>query len=133
VAGIELGLPTDGGGEAALDLVEAAVGELPLAVCLPLNLAGDDWVKRLPELGASAITLGAPRGALLNENGKPVRGRMYGPSLLPWMFPALFQLRRLGIPLIAGAGIQRRADAEALLKAGAVAVQLDAPVWRGWF
>ena len=132
VAGIEIGLPADGGGEMALDLVRAALGELPLAACLPLNLAGEDWVKKLPDLGASAITLSAPRGALLNENGKPVRGRLFGPALLPWMFPALFQLRKLGLPLIAGAGIQRRADAEALLKAGAVAIQIDSPLWRGW-
>jgi dihydroorotate dehydrogenase (NAD+) catalytic subunit len=125
-------LPTDGGGETALGFVQAAAGELPLAVCVPLNRWGEEWVKRLPELGASAITLSPPRGALFSESGKAVRGRLMGPALLPWVYPALFNLRRLGIPLIAGSGIQRRADAEALLKAGAIAVQLDAPLWRGW-
>lgn len=82
VAGIEVGLPTDGG-EEVLDLIQAAAGELPLSACLPLNKTREDWVKRLPDLGASAITLCAPRGALLNDHGKPVRGRLYGRPCSP--------------------------------------------------
>ena len=37
----------------------------------------------LPRLGVSAISLGAPRGTLVTDSGRPVNGRLFGPSLLP--------------------------------------------------
>jgi dihydroorotate dehydrogenase len=48
------------------------------------------------------------------------------------MMAAVQAARRIGIPLIAGAGIYRRQDAQALRDAGAWAVQLDTVLWRGW-
>ncbi len=132
VMALELGLPPEAHQAGALSLVEAAFGELPLVVHLSLNSANEAWVKELPRLGASAISLGAPRGMLLTDTSRPVGGRLYGPALFPLMLAAVQNSRRLGIPIIAGAGVYRRQDAQALRDAGAWAVQLDTVLWRGW-
>jgi len=131
VLAVEIGLPPDAPGEQALAFVEAAYGELPLVVHLPLTRAGEDWVRELPELGASAICLGPPRGVLPSDTGRLVGGRLYGPALFPLVMAGVRALRSLGIPIIAGAGIYRRGTAQAMLDAGARAIQLDTALWRG--
>ncbi len=132
VEAIELGLPPGISGEAALAFIEAAYGELPLVVNLPLTAAGETWLEALPSLGVSAICLSAPRGALPGPAGGLAHGRLYGPALFPLMLAAVQSARRLDLPLIAGAGIYRRNDMQALHDAGAWAVQLDTVLWRGW-
>jgi dihydroorotate dehydrogenase (NAD+) catalytic subunit len=132
VAAVELGLPPDLHPEELLALVEAAYGELPLVVQLPLTAAGEGWLTRLPGLGVSAVSLGAPRGALPGSTGRPVVGRLYGPALYPQTLNAVQSIQRLGIPVIAGPGIYRQDTAKALLNAGALAVQLDTVLWKGW-
>lgn len=132
VMAVELGIPPDSSAEEAQALVEAAYGELPLVVHLPLSAAGEAWVGRLAALGASAVSLGAPRGALPGRKGKPVHGRLFGPSLFPLTLAAVQALRQHSLPVIAGPGVFRRKDAQALLDAGALAVQIDAVLWRGW-
>jgi dihydroorotate dehydrogenase (NAD+) catalytic subunit len=132
VMAVEIGLPPDASGDPALEYVEAAFGELPLVVNLPLTAAGEPWLAELPGLGASAVSLCGPRGMLPAESGRLASGRLYGSSLLPMMIAALHALRGLGIPVIAGAGVYSRKDAESLRQAGAWAVQLDTVLWRGW-
>ena len=132
VMAIELGIPPGAAGEDALAFVSAAYGELPLVVHLSLTAAGEDWLRRLPNAGASAISLGGPRGTLPNSSGRPVAGRLVGPSLFPLMMGAVQSAREVGLPVIAGAGIYRRGDADSLRDAGAWAVQLDTVLWRGW-
>jgi dihydroorotate dehydrogenase (NAD+) catalytic subunit len=132
VLAVELGLPPRAGIEDTLKFVEAAYGELPLIVQIPLLVASEAWVSQLAALGASALSLGAPRGTALGEEGKPVSGRLYGPSLFPLTLHAVQVLRSQGLPVIAGPGVYRRQDAQALLDAGALAVQLDTVLWRGW-
>lgn len=143
IMAIELGLPPEARGDDALAFVEAAFGEIPLVVHLPLTMAGEPWLNELAGLGASAISLGAPRGVLPGVTGpgltdgpktKPrlLGGRLYGPALFPLMMAAVQAARRLGLQIIAGAGVYRRQDAAALLSAGAWAVQLDTVLWRGW-
>ena len=41
-------------------------------------------------------------------------------------------LRPLAMPLMAGCGVFPRADAQGLLAAGAVAVQVDTALWKGY-
>lgn len=131
VLGIELGLPPQASSAEKLELVRAAQGELPVAVCAGLDQISEDWLRALPEIGADCLTLTAPRGSLPKEpGGKLISGRLYGPALFPLMLQAVRALRPLGLPLIAGAGIFRPQDAQTLLSAGAWAVQLDAALWR---
>lgn len=132
IAAVEIGLPPDAAGERALGFIEAAYGELPVIAHLPLNRAQEAWVKELPGRGASAISLGAPRGMLTGSMGRLVSGRLYGPSLLPLTLAAVQAVRQLGVQIIAGAGVYHRQDAQVLREAGAWAVQLDTVLWRGW-
>ena len=129
VGAIELGIGDDLSGEEALARAEAALGELPLVVNLSLARAAEDWLSDLSMLGASAISLCGPRGALTGPEGRLVGGRLYGPCLLPLMFTALRQAQRHRLPLIAGAGVYKIEDGQALLNAGAWGIQLDTVLW----
>ena len=132
VLAVEVGISPDAQGDQALAFVEAAYGELPLIVQIPLTRVSEEWVKELPNLGVSAVCLGSPRGILPNDSGRPIGGRLYGPALFPLVLAGVRSTRSLGIPVIAGAGIYRVQDAQALLDAGAWAIQLDTVLWRGW-
>ncbi len=128
VAAIELGIGDDCTGAEALAQADAALGELPLAISLPLTRAGEPWLSELGKLGVSALTLTGPRGLLPGPDGRPVSGRLYGPALLPQMLAAVQSLH-LRLPVIAGAGVYRAEDGEALLKAGAWGIQIDTVLW----
>lgn len=132
VMAVELNLPPDCHDQQALALVEAAYGELPLVLHLPITAANESWITQRALSGVSAISLGAPRGVLPTAAGKFSGGRCYGSALFPLTLAALQTLRRLDVPIIAGAGIYRQKDAKAVFSAGAVAVQLDMVLWRGW-
>ncbi len=134
VSAIELGIAPQAAPEQALKLARAAVGELPLVVNFPLSAAVESWVDKLAGLGASALSLSAPRGLLPAPRlpgaaVKLVAGRLYGPAILPLALAAVRSLRRQPLPVIAGGGVYRKVDGEALLAAGAVAVQLDSVLW----
>jgi dihydroorotate dehydrogenase len=71
---------------------------------------------------------------LLGPDHELVHGRLYGPAVFPLALAALLAVRRAGLPVIAGGGIYRPEQVEALLAAGASAVQVDAVLWRaGWW
>lgn len=125
VAGIELGLPPDADSAYLGEVIEAATGELPLIVRLaPENI--------LPPIFPSAISLAPPRGTLPGSGkGSFVQGRLLGPGLFPLALHAVQAWREVGVPLIAGGGVYHPAQAEAMLAAGASAVQLDLRLWRG--
>jgi dihydroorotate dehydrogenase (NAD+) catalytic subunit len=104
--------------------VELALGELPLIVCLPyeqiLTLG-----PRCVDAGASAISIAAPRGRI-----DDITGRLYGPALYPQTLSLVHDAARLGLPIIGGGGVYKREQAEGMLNAGALAVQVDASLWR---
>jgi dihydroorotate dehydrogenase (NAD+) catalytic subunit len=128
VAALELGLGEVDGSQAAA-LVAACAGELPLIAHLPLGTPVSVFAAAV-EAGAHAVSVGAPRGALPGADGTLVRGRLYGPAVFPLATHALAALRqRLDVPILASGGVYRREQAEALLCAGASAVQLDAVLW----
>jgi dihydroorotate dehydrogenase (NAD+) catalytic subunit len=129
VAAIELGLGDELSAQEALTWAEAALGELPLVVNLALNRAGESWLGELPTLGASAITLAAPRGLLHGADGKLVSGRMVGPCLVPQILAAVVEAQRWRLPVIAGAGVYRPEDGKTLLEAGAWGIQIDTCLW----
>ncbi len=135
VAGIELGLPPEIEAGQALKLIQAAAGELPLIVRLPLERAVElaSWLKdhdaSLDEL--AAFSLGPPRGLLPVPDGGFAHGRLYGPAVFPLALQVVKELSLLGIPVIGAGGVYSMEQAEAMLRAGATAVQLDAVLWRG--
>jgi dihydroorotate dehydrogenase (NAD+) catalytic subunit len=132
VAVIEISLPLIARVDLRLQLVDAGSGELPLVVCVPLDQVNADWVGAVVDVGVSGLVISAPHGMLRNATDGYLRGRMFGPGLLPQLLQALACLRSFEIPLIAGCGIFDPAAMETALSAGAAAVQLDAVLWRGW-
>jgi dihydroorotate dehydrogenase (NAD+) catalytic subunit len=108
--------------------LEMCRGELPLIFSLPVDQVLT-LGPRLVQQGAAAISIAAPRGAMTGENGHLVRGRLFGPSLLPRMLETVHSAGILQIPIIAGGGIWHRQDIAAMLAAGAMAVQVDASLW----
>ena len=135
VAGIELGLPPEIEAGLARVLVQAASGELSVIVRLPLERAVElggaltrdaDQAERL-----AAFSLGPPRGLLPSPDGGLRGGRLYGPAVFPLALATVKSLSTFGVPVISGGGIYRMEQAEAMLQAGAMAVQLDTVLWRG--
>jgi len=132
VAVAEISLPPTARDEWMLQLAEAALGELPLVICVPLDQVTAAWVSGVVNLGISGLVISAPRGMIRNAAGSFSRGRMIGPGLFPQVLQALGCLRAYDIPLIAGCGVFDIKSMDTLLSAGATAVQLDAVLWRGW-
>jgi dihydroorotate dehydrogenase (NAD+) catalytic subunit len=132
VGGIELGLPPGCPLALAHRLVAAATGELPLIVRLPLERAGE-LAEGLASPSISAFSLGPPRGELPDRDGKLIRGRLYGPGIFPMALAAVRQISELEVPVIGAGGVYNEHQAETMLSTGAIAVQLDAVLWRlGW-
>lgn len=136
VAGIELSLPPDSDAASARifasALAEAAEGELPAILRLPLEHAAA-LAPALVGKELAAISLGPPRGALLNQDARLVRGRLFGPALFPLALAAVHALAGavIGIPVIGAGGVYTPLQAQAMRSAGAMAVQLDSVLWRG--
>ncbi len=107
--------------------VEMCRGELPLIVCLPPEQILD-LGSRLLDLGAAALSLDATRGALVKD-GELVTGRLFGPAMFPKALEVVHSAARLGFPVIGSGGVYSSADVDAMLAAGALAVQLDACLW----
>jgi dihydroorotate dehydrogenase (NAD+) catalytic subunit len=143
IAAVELGFAPLLANDILLMALEMSLGELPLIVCLP-------WEQvlalgpRLIQAGAIAISLAAPRGALprnmlsrstaewTQHDQQITTGRLYGPALFPHSLGLVRDAARIGIPIIASGGVYSQENIDAMLSAGAQAVQLDSLLWRGW-
>lgn len=128
VMAIEIGLPPEIDLHSAYELVEAASGELPLIVRLPMTRAGE-MARALVGSSLNAISFAPPRGMLIDEHGKVVSGRLFGPAIFPLTLRNTREAIDSGLPVIAGGGVYEEWQVEALLAAGAQAVQLDAVFW----
>lgn len=141
IAAVELGFAPLLADEIILMTIEMCLGELPLIVCLPaeqvLSLG-----QRVIQEGATAISLAAPRGMLAFAPGpstppggreKSVTGRLQGPALFPQALLTVRDAAQANLPVIAAGGVDSKENADAMLSAGALAVQVDASLWRGNF
>lgn len=133
VMGVEINLPPGASGKQLFESIHAAFGELAVVLRLSpeqaLHLVSGDTEGAL-EAGLAAISLGAPRGALINASGKIVYGRLYGPAIFPQTLAITTRLTTSGIPVIAGGGVYSAEQADQLVASGALAVLLDAVLWR---
>jgi dihydroorotate dehydrogenase (NAD+) catalytic subunit len=132
IAAIELGFAPHSSPDFMLSTLQMALGELPLIVALPweqvLTLG-----PRLIQAGALAVSLATPRGTLNTSAGAEERlatGRLYGPGLFPQTLEIARNAAQLGLPVIAAGGVYSREQVRIMLAAGAMAVQVDAALWR---
>ena len=138
VMGVEIGLPPEIDPGLAYEMGMAAVGELASIMRLPFeSVTGANESSTLLDVimgtGVNAVSLAPPRGTLAGADGSLVSGRLYGPGLFPQALAAVKRLVDLGIPTIGAGGVYSHAEADCMLAAGALAVQLDAVLWRGGF
>jgi dihydroorotate dehydrogenase (NAD+) catalytic subunit len=130
VAAVEVSLPPEAAPAFMQELVAAAAGELPVVAALPLDQAEPALVLLLAHAGASAVSLNAPRGCLMDPHGRLVHGRLYGPAVFPLALQAVDRLKGQ-LPLMAGGGVYSLDQGHALLQAGATAVLVDVALWLG--
>ncbi len=132
VIGVEIGLPQKIDLGLANDLVQAAVGELPLIVRVPMGRV-TEITQVLMGSSITAISMAPPAGTLLDHHGNLVRGRLYGPAIFPLTLRKLQEAVESGLPIIAAGGVYEPSQVELLIESGAIGVQLDAVLWSfGW-
>ncbi len=133
VAAVELGLANHVEPGEAATLVAAAAetyGRGPLLVRLPLETAAR-LAEAVVAAGADVLTVSAPPRGTVFHHGRLVTGRVYGPLVLPLAMRTLRQVAKVvSVPLVGCGGVYSADDALAFLHAGAVAVQVDAALWR---
>jgi dihydroorotate dehydrogenase (NAD+) catalytic subunit len=128
VMAVELGFAPGLSDDILRYALEMSLGELPII----MNLPHEQVLTLGPALvqdGASAISLAAPRGALVRDDNL-TSGRLYGPSLLPKSLEIVHAAARLGLPVIGAGGVYSLQDAESMLSVGALAVQFDSALWK---
>lgn len=129
VSGLEIGIPPWADKEQTRRIVQAATGELPVIVRLPFERAAD-LAQELSSLNITAVSLSPPRGALPGSQGDITTGRLYGPAIFPLALAKVMELIAQGHPVIAAGGVYTAAQVETMLTVGAMAVQIDAVLWR---
>lgn len=124
---VELGFAPLLADDLILLAVDVSQGELPLIVSLPgeqLLRLGQPVLER----GGSAFSISAPRGTLTSDDIL-ITGRLLGPSLYPSSLELVRTASKIGLPIIGSCGVFSTRDAQGMLAAGAMAVQLDAQLW----
>ena len=140
VMAVELGFAPLLADDIILLTLEMRLGELPLIFSLPVEQVLS-LGPRLMQEGAQAISISAPRGALMPprpageglEVKELVTGRLFGPALFPQSLETVHSAAKLGIPIIGAGGVWSKENADAMLSVGALAVQVDAALWNPAF
>ena len=130
VMAVELGFAPLLADDIILLTLEMCLGEIPLIFSLPIEQVLS-LGPRLMQDGAQAISIATPRGSLITDH--LTSGRLFGPSLFPQTLNVVDSAARLGIPIIGAGGVWSKQNAEAMLSAGALAVQVDAVLWNPAF
>jgi dihydroorotate dehydrogenase (NAD+) catalytic subunit len=130
IGGLEVGMVNDASADMVVACAHAAYGELSVIMQLPMERCVE-LASRAIQAGAVAVSLAPPRGIFPTQDGESVQGRLYGPTILPLALRAVHELNQRGIPTIGAGGIYTQEHKDAMLAAGAMAVQLDSSLWRG--
>lgn len=128
VMAVELGFAPLLADDIILLTLEMCLGELPLIFSLPVEQVLS-LGPRLMQEGAQAISIAPSRGALAADDGRIITGRLFGPSLFPQSLDIVLSAAKLRIPIIGSGGVWTKENADAMISAGALAVQLDASLW----
>ncbi|MCK5314050.1 MAG: hypothetical protein KAJ53_02960 [Anaerolineales bacterium] len=129
VMGVEIGLSSEVDANTAAMYIQAAMGELPVVARLPIERARE-LIYTIAGTEVAAVSLGPARGALPNTQGQLIHGRIYGPGVLPQALATVKAITQLDVPVIGAGGVYTPQDIQAMQAAGAMAVRLDAVLWR---
>ncbi len=126
VMAAELGFAPLLANDIILMTLEMCLGEVPLIFSLPVEQVLS-LGPRLMQEGAQAISVAAPRGALMTD--QLITGRLYSPSLFPQSLETVYSAAKIGLPIIGAGGVWSNENADAMISVGALAVQVDAVLW----
>lgn len=129
VNGLEVGIDNQANVNMVTEFTQAACGELPVIVRLPFARSVE-LAESAIQAGALAISLAPPRGTMPVNHTEFMQGRLYGPAIFPMALKIVHDLSQQGMPVIGAGGICTREHINAMLSAGAMAVQLDSVLWR---
>lgn len=129
VLAFELGLPPLCDPALLIAIMNAGVGELPVIPCLSPEQV-PVLLDTLKDLQPTAVHLIEPRGALPDQGGDIVPGRLYGPGIFPVMLSAAQTLVSAGLRVIANGGVNARWQVDLLLDIGVMAVGLGSVLWE---
>jgi 2,4-dienoyl-CoA reductase-like NADH-dependent reductase (Old Yellow Enzyme family) len=129
VMAVELGFAPLLANDILMLTLEMCMGEIPLIFSLPVEQVLS-LGPRLIQDGAQAISIAAPRGALVNEHKQVMTGRLLGPGLFAQTLDTVQSAAKLGIPIIGAGGVWSKENADTMLSVGALAVQVDAALWN---
>ncbi len=129
VSGLEVGVTSDASADLVASFAQAAIGELPVILQLPMHCSITLAMGAI-QAGAAAVSLAPPRGMLPLREREIIQGRLYGPAILPMALSRVRELKEQGIPTIGAGGIYGHNGLMSMLAAGAIAVQLDAVLWQ---
>ena len=130
VMGLEVGVTSEASAEMVVAFTQAASGELPVIMRLPMERC-TELAPGAIQARAVAVSLAPARGEYPVGNGEMTQGRLYGPANLPLALRVVHELSQMGIPTLGAGGVYTQAHKDAMLAAGALAVQLDSVLWRG--
>jgi len=129
MAAVELGFAPLLADDIILLTIEMCLGELPLIVSLPVEQVLSLGPQVIRE-GAAAISLAAPRGMLTTGSGQLTTGRLSGSALFPQALLTVRDAVGVNLPVIGAGGVGSKENADAMLSVGALAVQVDASLWK---
>jgi len=131
VMGIEIGFRDDEPLTDAEAILRAAAQNARQPIIVSVPFARALTFSRLAEkVGAQALTVSAPPRGTLRHGDEWVSGRLYGASLFPQTLNLVREIKtQTALPIIGAGGVHSRKDIDALLAAGATAVQIDSVVW----
>lgn len=129
IIALELGLPPACDSTMLIAIMKAGVGELPVIPCLSPEQV-PVLINTFEDLQPTAVHLVEPRGALPDQEGEIVPGRLYGPAIFPIMLAAAQKLVASGLKVIANGGVSSRWQVDLLLDIGVTAVGLGSVLWE---
>jgi dihydroorotate dehydrogenase len=135
VTAVELGFAPLLADDIIVLAIEMCQGELPLIVSLGAQQILSLGPRAL-ETGAAALSLATPRGMLAvphnpasESSPELISGRLFGPAQFPKSLETVYAAARLGLPIYGAGGVYSKENAEAMIAAGALGVQMDAGLW----
>ena len=129
IAGVEIGLPPKVDSGIAQRMAMAARGEFAVILRIPFD-AALSTVRAAFDSGVGLVSMAPPRGILPDSQDAIIAGRLYGPGILPLALWTIRSWKDIGISVIGAGGIYHPQDVDAMVQAGASAVQIGPALWK---
>jgi dihydroorotate dehydrogenase (NAD+) catalytic subunit len=132
VSGIEVSFRPGSEPQMVVQVLRSALMEWPVIAQLEVEQM-QTVLPDMQDCGLSAVSLVPKRGRLpvagLDAKKQFVSGRLFGAALFPQALADLECALAFGIPVIASGGVTTLKQVNEMLKAGALAVQVDTILW----